>query len=280
MAEEGFREYASGGTVFETYRAIYSQQTPAHARANAGLRAGRRWGAREALARLAEIVDESDPDFADAQIFHAVSTANALRGDMAVRALFPDALWERVPSAWRARWDGGVTVRQLYGDMPWLPLVGLVHDLGKVLLLPEIAGLPQWSVVGDTFPVGVALDPAAVLHEHFAPTVAAELAYPPGVGLQNVLLSFGHDEYLACVLERSGTRLPAEAVYIVRFHSFYPWHNRLGYAHLASDEDWRLLPLLKFFQRSDLYSKHDELDADLERFRPMLEEYLPNDLEF
>ena len=249
-------------------------------RANLERRAGRRWDAREALARLAEIVDESDPDFADAQVFHAVSTANALRGDLPVRALFPDALWDRVPPAWRARWDNGGTVRQLYGDMPWLPLVGLIHDLGKVLLLPEIAGLPQWSVVGDTFPVGLPLDPAVVLHEHFASVVPPELSYPGGVGLKNVLLSFGHDEYLARVLERSGTTLPPEAIYIVRFHSFYPWHNRLGYAELAAEEDWRLLPLLKFFQRSDLYSKHDELDADLERFRDVLDEYLAGGLEF
>ena len=43
----------------------------------------------------------------------------------------------------------------------WLPLVGLIHDCGKIL---GITGeLPQWAIVGDTFPVGCAFDPAISL---------------------------------------------------------------------------------------------------------------------
>merc|ERR1712079_957163 len=33
----------------------------------------------------------------------------------------------------------------------WIQLVGLIHDLGKVM---AFYGEPQWCVVGDTFPVG------------------------------------------------------------------------------------------------------------------------------
>ena len=48
--------------------------------------------------------------------------------------------------------DRGVIGGLLVG-MLWFVLVGLIHDLGKVLCL---FGEPQWAVVGDTFPVGCA----------------------------------------------------------------------------------------------------------------------------
>lgn len=43
-------------------------------------------------------------------------------------------------------------------------LKNAVHtlDLGKVLLHPSFGQLPQWAVVGDTFPVGCAYDESNV----------------------------------------------------------------------------------------------------------------------
>ena len=60
--------------------------------------------------------------------------------------------------------------------------------------------------------------------------------------------SWGHDEYMASVLERNGAAVPPEAVYLVRYHSFYPWHtpprgHARGYAAFAGERDWQLLPL-------------------------------------
>ena len=51
--------------------------------------------------------------------------------------------------------------------MAWLPLVGLIHDLGKILVLPEFGAEPQWASVGDTFPVGCAFDKTVVRHDLF-----------------------------------------------------------------------------------------------------------------
>jgi inositol oxygenase len=68
-----------------------------------------------------QIVDESDPDMNQKQIFHAFQTAEF--------------------------------VRKLYPDTDYLHLVGLLHDCGKVLLLEKFGSVPQWAVVGDTFPV-------------------------------------------------------------------------------------------------------------------------------
>jgi len=68
-----------------------------------------------------EIIDESDPDLSLSQLQHALQTAER------ARELYPSAEYE------------------------WLWLAALIHDLGKVLVR---FGMPQWAVVGDTFPVG------------------------------------------------------------------------------------------------------------------------------
>ena len=49
----------------------------------------------------------------------------------------------------------------------WLHLVGLIHDLGKVLAHPCFGSQPQWAVVGDTWPTGCAHDPRVVFAEFF-----------------------------------------------------------------------------------------------------------------
>ncbi|XVE74508.1 hypothetical protein DITRI_Ditri12bG0022700 [Diplodiscus trichospermus] len=86
---------------------------------------------------LNQFVDESDPDLDEPQIEHLLQTAEAIRRD------FPDE--------------------------DWLHLTALIHDLGKVLLHPAFGELPQWPVVGDTFPVGCAFDESIVHHK--IPTV-------------------------------------------------------------------------------------------------------------
>jgi hypothetical protein len=43
--------------------------------------------------------------------------------------------------------------RELHPDKDWLHLVGLIHDVGKMMAVVD-KSMPQWAVVGDTFPVG------------------------------------------------------------------------------------------------------------------------------
>jgi inositol oxygenase len=45
-------------------------------------------------------------------------------------------------------------LRERFPEEDWLHLCGLLHDMGKVLSLPSFGSLPQWAVVGDTYPVG------------------------------------------------------------------------------------------------------------------------------
>ncbi len=47
-------------------------------------------------------------------------------------------------------------------------------------------------------------------------------------------MSFGHDGYIAEVMK---PWMPIEALYMLRFHSFYPWHRHGAYHHLANAQD-------------------------------------------
>ena len=95
-------------------------------------------------------------------------------------------------------------------------------------------------------------------------------------------MTFSHDFYLAEVFKKSNTKLPDEAIYIIQYHSFYAWHtpknNIRGYDYLASELDWKCLPLLKLFQKADLYSKKDEIEQnfDYDLFDKLINKYIPN----
>lgn len=72
--------------------------------------------------------------------------------------------------------------------------------------------------------------------------------YEPNCGLGKVLMSFGHDEYMYQVLVGNGTTLPDEALYMVRYHSFYPWHTSGAYDHLCNDKDRKMLEWIREFK--------------------------------
>lgn len=61
--------------------------------------------------------------------------------------------------------------------------------------------------------------------------------YEPNCGLDNLTLSWGHDEYLYRVLRHNQSTLPEVALKIIRYHSFYPWHSNGDYQHLMTEED-------------------------------------------
>lgn len=128
-----------------------------------------------------------------------------------------------------------------------MQVVGLVHDLGKLLYFLS-PGCGQWSVVGDTFPVGCAFSEKIIYPKTFAANPDSMDAvystkfgiYKEFCGLDQVMLSWGHDEvrlllsdvstcqakrvsvkYLYMVL-RDQCTLPEEGLAMIRYHSFYP----------------------------------------------------------
>mgnify|MGYP001137135069 FL=1 len=135
-------------------------------------------------------------------------------------------------------------------------LTGLIHDLGKILCFWDEE---QWAVVGDTFPVGCAPSSKIVYPEFFVNSPDHGKfdrlgVYTENCGLDNVHMSWGHDEYLYTVIR---DYLPEEAHYIIRYHSFYSAHRERDYDHLMNEKDQRLFDWVRKFNPYDLYSKAD-----------------------
>jgi len=213
------------------------------------------WDAAE---MLNELVDQSDPDTESAQIVHLLQTAEAIRRE------FPGEEYD------------------------WFHLTGFIHDLGKVLAHPTMYNEPQWAVVGDTFPVGCKFAESNVFHQFFEqnpdfhdPRFNTELGvYREEIGLDNVEFSFGHDEYLYQVCVQNGSTLPTEALYIIRYHSFYPWHTFGSYTHLTNEKDRDMLKWVKQFQKFDLYSKLPEkpdLAVLVPYYKGLIAKYFPTE---
>ncbi|RPD60373.1 myo-inositol oxygenase [Lentinus tigrinus ALCF2SS1-7] len=198
-----------------------------------------RMGIWEAIEKLNTLVDDSDPDTSLSQIEHLLQTAEAIRRD---------------------------------GKPEWMQVAGLVHDLGKLLYFFGSEG--QWDVVGDTFVVGCKFSEKIIYPDTFVgnpdytdPVYSTEYGvYSPHCGLENVMLSWGHDEYLYHVLKKQSS-LPMDALYMIRYHSFYPWHREGAYEHLTNAEDQRALEAVRAFNPYDLYSKSDE-PVNVEKVKP------------
>jgi len=211
----------------------------------------------EAIKRLEAVIDESDPDTQFPQIVHCMQTAEGLRA--------------------------------AYPEIEWLPLIGLLHDLGKVLALPEFGNEPQWCVVGDTFPVGCAFDKSIVYHEYFTenpdyydPTYSTKHGiYSPNCGLDNLHFSYGHDEYMYQFLKFNGCLIPEEGLRIIRFHSFYPWHKEGAYQYFMNEDDKITQKWAKVFSSMDLYTK-DAPVPDIEKLMPfyqdLVRKYFPTEI--
>ncbi|MGO8791959.1 MAG: inositol oxygenase family protein [Terriglobia bacterium] len=249
---EEFRDHSADtrASVKEFYRLNHTYQTREFVQAKQREFANRgrtRMGIWEAMEYLNTLVDDSDPDTDLPQIEHLLQTAEACRRD---------------------------------GRPRWFILTGLVHDLGKILCL---WGEPQWAVVGDTFPVGCAYSPKIVFPEYFAanpdstvPEYQTKLGiYEEHCGLGNVDLSWGHDEYMYRVAK---DYLPVEALYMIRYHSFYPAHKEGEYEYLMNERDRSMFKWVRLFEPYDLYSK-SEVRPNPQELRPYYEdliaEYFP-----
>lgn len=244
-SQEEFRQYDATANpgVAEFYRLNHTFQTHEYVLAKEkeyfGLTRGQKsiWEAAEYLNTL---VDDSDPDTDLTQLEHLLQTSEAIRRD---------------------------------GHPRWMVATGFVHDLGKCLCL---YGEPQWGVVGDTFPTGCAYSESVVFPEYFRdnpdysnPVYRTKYGiYEPNCGLDKVKMSFGHDGYIYEVMKNY---LPTEALYMLRYHSFYAWHRHGAYDYLCNDQDREMLPWVLKFNPYDLYSK-GHTKPRLQELRPYYDE--------
>jgi len=138
-------------------------------------------------------------------------------------------------------------------DQPWFALVGLVHSLGRLLLLPAFGGHPTWSVCGESFPVGCRFDPRVSYAHYFGANPDRRKralgtpfgCYSPGCGLAEVDMCWSADEYLFEVLCRNRAPLPPAALFCVRYGSFCSLGTgAAAYEALMSETEREALPWL------------------------------------
>ncbi|BEJ17819.1 hypothetical protein CspHIS471_0700870 [Cutaneotrichosporon sp. HIS471] len=203
-------------------------------------------GIWEAMEMLNTLIDASDPDTDATQIEHLLQTAEAMRAD---------------------------------GKPRWMQVTGLIHDLGKLLYFFEPEG--QWAVVGDTYVVGCKFPLDKIVYpdtfgecpdlNHLV--YSTELGiYEKGCGLENLLITWGHDEYLYMVMKAQSS-LPQSALNMIRYHSFYPWHREGAYRQFMGPGDEEALRDVLAFNPYDLYSKSDAR-PDVTKLKPYYEELI------
>lgn len=148
--------------------------------------------------------------------------------------------------------------RLTYPNLEWLPLVGLIHGLGKMLLHPRFGAQPHWSVLGETFPLGCRFATQIMAYQYFSSNPDRRRRvyntplgiYSPGIGLENVYMSWGASEYLYLVLLLNQTRLPPEALFLIRFHRCATLTLPAApYWQLLNKFDQDMLPLLAAYQK-------------------------------
>jgi inositol oxygenase len=212
---------------------------------------------QEALNLLDQFIDPSDPDVDLPNSVHVYQTAERIRKD--------------------------------YPNDKQLQICGLIHDLGKILFK---FGEPNWSVVGDTFPVGCKYQKSIIYYNslkknpdyHNSKYNSKYGIYSKNCGIQNIKLSFGHDEYLYLILKNNTNHnLSEKYINIIRFHSFYPWHTGKDYHYFMNDKDNQILKDVLNFNKYDLYSKNDDtyISPDVKKYyTDLLKTFFPEPLQW
>ncbi|MEX2589694.1 MAG: inositol oxygenase family protein, partial [Chitinophagales bacterium] len=241
-----FRNYSTGeqeimAAIRANYRKMRSRQTLGYVQRmhKKYLTFDRPMHIWDAIEKLNEFVDLSDPDINLPNALHLFQTAEAIRKD---------------------------------GRPDWMQLVGLIHDLGKILFVKGCdqdgtSIKEQWGLVGDIFLVGCALPDSCVYPEYNKenpdmqnPAYNSELGiYRENCGIDNCWKAWGHDEYFYHVLrQHKACQIPEPGMIMIRYHSFYPWHTEGSYRHLMNEKDEQYLEWVRDFNKYDLYTKSQD----------------------
>lgn len=304
-----YRNYNNISSIEILYKKMYIEQNYEKKKEiNNKIKYNKSYNISEIIPYLNLVIDSSDPDSNFPQIYHGYQTAESIRNNFMLNNttlknikiidLFEQNEWNNIPDNYKKLYN--TTISQLYNhilDWSWFPLIGLIHDFGKVLVLKDFYSLEEHFSVGDIYPLGCQFSDANIYYEKKFHTSSIDYnntkynsklgIYKSYCGFENLEMTFSHDYYLANILLNNNNNLPDIAIYIIRFHSFYSWHtpknDKRGYDYFASNKDWYLLPLLKLFQKSDLYSKKNTLpniDNIKKYYYNLINKYIPNKLKF
>lgn len=179
--------------------------------------------------------------------------------------------------------------RQAFPEDDWMTLVGLIHGLGKLLAHEKFGSQPQWSVCGETFPVGCRFSSSISNANYFQANPDRRKkqfstplgVYQPKCGLRAVYMSWSSAEYLYMLLALNNTQLPRQALWLIRYHKFRALLKQdCSYRELLCDFDIDMLPRLEQFSDLIQYKRRDDVDIDKDELKSYCEgliaKYLPS----
>lgn len=224
---------------------------------------------------------------AELDVWEALDTLDSLREFET--ALFGDDDRDAAMTLQEHALQTAEACRLAYPDQEWLHVVGLIHDLGKLLAHQGWGSEPQWAVCGETYPVGCRFHPAIMHSQFFSANPdrrrraysSATGMYQPGCGLNSVYMSWSAAEYLYMVLVRNKVRLPPEALFLIRYQRCAVLlRSGAPYSELLSQFDRRCLPWLKRFRDLARYTRRDlpgrlQGQALRDYYDALLAKYLP-----
>lgn len=233
------------------------------------------------LFELEKWIDVSDPDIALGNAYHGFQAAEALRAelDRPKVDLTPDELAQALIIA--LFHDVGKVLAATMGFPQWavvgdtFPLGCDVEDSVVYKTLPITDDLRVELRDDETFSAYFARHQDDVAMSSFAlnsdytfrgrfrglPGMAnggVYGIYRPQVGLDNLIMAFGHDEYAYRVFAAQ-TTMAKEFLDVLRFHSFYPLHTGGSYQWVLSKADEPSMRWIRRFNPFDLYSKCESL---------------------
>ena len=251
------RKYNEDTPQYNFYKEMHKNQTlefVENQRVKYSIMNNKKMTMNEALKLLDTFIDPSDPDVDVPNSIHAYQTAES--------------------------------IRKRYPEDKQLQITGLIHDLGKVLFQYDE---PNWGVVGDTYPLGCKFSDKIVYYDTLKDNIEFDKydklgIYTLGCGIDNLLLSYGHDEYLYQVLiQNTNHKLEEKYLDIIRYHSFYPWHTGNDYYYFMNEKDKETLKNVRLFNQFDLYSKTDDINISDETkiyYDKLLNEYFDGKLDW
>jgi len=217
----------------------------------------------EAFKKLEGYIDSSDPDADFPNLEHCLQTAEGIRAA---------------------------------GHPEWFQLVGLLHDMGKIMFLwgddtdgqHGRADSPQWALGGDTWIVGLPIPDTTVFPEFNkeSPDLGKFSGlglYKAKCGLKNVKFAYGHDEYMYRMLVHNKCLIPAEGLAMIRYHSCYPWHDKHEYSVFETNEDRSMKQWVKEFNKFDLYTKGNkrpDVKALWPYYQKLIDKFCPGVLDW
>lgn len=272
IKKEKFRVYKKNDSIYKQYKMMRKNQTydfakmMKHDNIKRLKNNGTKMNIIDAILSLDNFVDSSDPDINLSNVNHLLQTAEQLRKDQ---------------------------------QPEWLQLTGLMHDLGKIIGFIDnnknngTSIDTQWAIVGDTYPLGCKLKNKEVYPELDKECPDMSISkynsdngiYKNNCGLSNLIMTWGHDEYLYDVITYNRTinnvsnALPKDFEYIIIYHSFYPWHKYNEYKQFEDTCDRSKKYLVQLFNKYDLYTKTNT-KMDVNKLMPYYErlilKYFPN----